>query len=175
MLSLVHTTACTTLVLLIQSASATPQLLPDLLDGSIWSSILSSVSTIEATLATPTSTAQASRRLSSVINAAPTPTSLFNFYDTITDLVAAGFTTDNVADALAFVNDVATGQNSFNNNNPMNPQPPAYPRAQRGDAPYDLTEAQLRAAIYIPPTFQCGRRGAPPPVILVPGTGDTGE
>lgn len=35
------------------------------------------------------------------------------------------------------------------------------------DAPYDVTEAQLRVAIYIPPNFTYGQK---PPVLLVPGT-----
>jgi hypothetical protein len=39
------------------------------------------------------------------------------------------------------------------------------------DAPYTVSEAQLRAAIHIPSTFGYGKT---PPVILVPGTGSTG-
>lgn len=83
-------------------------------------------------------------------------------------------TPDNVVDAFDFVEGILDGENSENNNNPRNPSPPAYPKANRKDAPYSLTKQQLRAAIYIPDTFQCGRKGAPQPAILVPGTGNTG-
>ena len=135
------------------------------------SSLLGPLNGITATASQPTSPAEASQRLSDVYNAKPTP----SFYlDAAQQLVEAALTTDNVADAIDFVEGVLDGENSFNNVNPKNPRPAAYPRAGRRDAPYDLTEQQLRAAIYIPPTFQYGKQGAPQPVILVPGTGDTG-
>ena len=134
-------------------------------------SILSSLKTVTATTAVPTSPAEASKRISQVFNAQPTPTYYFN---ATKQLVAAGLTSDNVADAIGFVSGLSTGENSFNNVNPKDPNPAAYPRAGPNDAPYDLTEQQLRAAIYIPSTFKYGADGAPQPVILVPGTGDTG-
>lgn len=64
-----------------------------------------------------------------------------------------------------------SGQNSETNVNPINPSPPIYPQKSCLDAPYTLTEAQLRQVIYIPDNFTYG---AVPPVILVPGTGNTG-
>jgi hypothetical protein len=45
---------------------------------------------------------------------------------------------------------------------------PVYPKAGPLDAPYDLSESQLRQAIYIPPDYTYGRK---PPVIFLPGTG----
>jgi hypothetical protein len=56
----------------------------------------------------------------------------------------------------------------------MNIEAPAeviYPQKSSGDAPYSISEAQLRAAIQIPSTFTFGQK---PPVIGVPGTGSTG-
>jgi hypothetical protein len=43
-----------------------------------------------------------------------------------------------------------------------------YPTAGPLDAPYDLSERQLRQAIYIPLDYTYGRK---PPVIFLPGTG----
>jgi len=56
---------------------------------------------------------------------------------------------------------------------PTNPPPKTtiYPKASPSDAPYDLTEAQLRSVIRIPLGFTYGQK---PPVILAPGTGSTG-
>ncbi|EME78282.1 uncharacterized protein MYCFIDRAFT_37018 [Pseudocercospora fijiensis CIRAD86] len=52
----------------------------------------------------------------------------------------------------------------------INPIPPKSQNIYNipGDAPYDLTEAQLRQVIYIPPDFTYGRI---PPVLFLPGTG----
>ncbi|THZ79197.1 alpha/beta-hydrolase [Aureobasidium pullulans] len=55
--------------------------------------------------------------------------------------------------------------NSMNNNRSV------YPQKACGDAPYTVDEATLRAAIHIPSGFTYG---AKPPVILMPGTGNTG-
>jgi hypothetical protein len=59
--------------------------------------------------------------------------------------------------------------NSFDNNNPP-PSMNIYPRSPQ-DAPYSVPEAQLRAAIYIPPGFTYGQKR---PVLFVPGTGAFG-
>lgn len=60
--------------------------------------------------------------------------------------------------------------NSYNN---VNPPPPniIYPKKSPQDAPYTISEAQLRAAIYIPPGFTYGTKR---PILFVPGTGAYG-
>ena len=153
------------------TASPTPDGLLGLLQGGDYSAISASLAAATATNAPPSAASEASARLSSVFDAQPTDTDILT---TAENLLTAGLTTDNGADALNFVDGLLNGQNSQNNINLRNPQPPAYPRAGPKDAPYDLPEAQLRGAIYIPPAFQYGAKGAPQPIILVPGTGDTG-
>ncbi|KAF2717762.1 alpha/beta-hydrolase [Polychaeton citri CBS 116435] len=129
---------------------------------------LSSLTAIRPT-ATPADVSAASAALSSIINATPTPANLF---ETAGNIAKAGLSSDTPADLLGFVNGVLTGQNSEINVNLRIPAITVYPKAGSSDAPYSLTEAQLRAAIYIPPTFKYGK--GVQPVILVPGTGDTG-
>lgn len=119
----------------------------------------------------PSDAEQARATVSKVFAASPTPK---NIIDTAAQLVAQGLTTDNVESALDFIDGVLTGENSMNNNNPRNPTPAAYPKAGPSDAPYSLSEAELRAVIHIPSEFQYGKAGAPQPIILVPGTGNTG-
>lgn len=46
-----------------------------------------------------------------------------------------------------------------------------YPTKVAGDAPYSVDEDTLRGAIYIPSNFTYGTKQ---PVILFPGTGNTG-
>ncbi|KAK1987267.1 hypothetical protein LZ30DRAFT_646245 [Colletotrichum cereale] len=53
---------------------------------------------------------------------------------------------------------------STNNNNIRNPAKPIWPKKDAADAPYTLSEAQLRQAIYIPQTFTYGQK---PPVIFL--------
>ncbi|KFY31732.1 hypothetical protein V493_00814 [Pseudogymnoascus sp. VKM F-4281 (FW-2241)] len=62
-----------------------------------------------------------------------------------------------------------TGVDSSSNKNTVNPAIPIYPRKASGDAPYSVDENTLRSAIYIPSTFQYGKTGKQP-VLLVPGT-----
>ncbi|KAK3114140.1 hypothetical protein LTR53_007854 [Teratosphaeriaceae sp. CCFEE 6253] len=135
-----------------------------------YSSALSLLKTVTPT-ATPASPQQALAALSTIYQASPTPN---NLYAALGEVVAAGLTTHNVNDALSALEGGLTGQNSETNVNPKNPSPAVYPKAHPSDAPYDLTEAQLRQALYIPPTFRYGTAGAPPPVLLIPGTGATG-
>ena len=122
-------------------------------------------------LTKPSNAKQACASVTSLMAASPTPK---NIIDTSARLVVQGLTTDNVNSALTFINGALTGENSENNTNPKNPAPAAYPKAGSSDAPYSLTEAQLRAVIHIPNSFQYGKAGAPQPIILVPGTGNTG-
>lgn len=60
-------------------------------------------------------------------------------------------------------------ESNTNNINLRPAVPPVFPRNGPNDAPYSLSEQQLRRAIYIPPDYQYGR--GPPPVIFLPGTG----
>jgi hypothetical protein len=119
----------------------------------------------------PSDTQQAYKTVNSVFGASPTPN---NIIDSAARLVAQGLTKDNVESALDFVTGVLEGENSEDNDNPRNPTPAAYPKAGPSDAPYSLDEDELRAVIHIPSTFQYGKAGAPQPIILVPGTGNTG-
>ncbi|GAB7361116.1 hypothetical protein MBLNU230_g1152t2 [Neophaeotheca triangularis] len=121
--------------------------------------------------ASPDSVEDAFDGLQKLLTADPPPS---NLYGTIGNLVAAGLSPQNIEDNLRFVEGALTGENSVNNNNPRNPSPRAFPKASSRDAPYSLSESQLRSAIHIPSTFQYGRNGAPQPAILVPGTGNTG-
>ena len=59
-------------------------------------------------------------------------------------------------------------ESNTNNINLLPPRTPVYPKANPNDAPYSVSEALLRAAIYIPPTFTYGRI---PAVIFLEGTG----
>lgn len=60
---------------------------------------------------------------------------------------------------------------STNNNNPRDPTKAIYPQKSESDAPYSLSEDDLRSAIFIPPSFTYGQK---PPLIFVPGTGAYG-
>ena len=91
-----------------------------------------------------------------------------NILDEALEFYLAGFSPYNAHTILA---GFTTGENSMDNANPRNPLPPIYPKKQLSDAPYSISEAQLRGAIYIPSTFT---HGSKPPVILVPGTGAPG-
>ncbi|PPJ50314.1 hypothetical protein CBER1_06439 [Cercospora berteroae] len=61
-----------------------------------------------------------------------------------------------------------TIESNANNINLRPAIPPVYPRNGANDAPYSLSESQLRRAIYIPPDYTYGRK---PPVLFLPGTG----
>lgn len=147
----------------------------DILDGKTksddpYGSILDILKPLTASTR-PSDSDQASAAISNVFQASPKPE---NLIDAAAQLVDQGLTLDNVAGALDFVEGALTGENSVKNNNPKNPSPVAFPTAAPGDAPYSLSEDELRAVIHIPDTFQYGRAGAPQPIILVPGTGNTG-
>ncbi|OMP84626.1 Lipase B [Diplodia seriata] len=111
----------------------------------------------------PTSVEQAQDRLKQVYSATPT-----NIYKNIANQISTGLTTLTITEALGIL---PAGENSQTNNNPREPATPVYPRKSPSDAPYSLSEQQLRQAIYIPPSFTFGEK---PPVIFVPGTGTYG-
>lgn len=103
-----------------------------------------------------------------------------NFYGYVASLVSAGLSKDNIPDLLNFAKGVGSSaqnnaENSYVNVNTRQPSTKIWPKANPLDAPYSLSESALRAAIHIPSSFQYGKRGAPNPIILVPGTGATGK
>lgn len=132
--------------------------------------VLNSLQTITAT-ARPSNVERASWTLSSIHQATPSPT---NLYGTLGNLIEAGLTTDNLESVVDSVEGLLEGKGSWNNTNLRQPEWPIYPQAGYQDVKYDISEKDLRAAIYIPDTFKYGAPGAPKPIILVPGTGDTG-
>ena len=58
-------------------------------------------------------------------------------------------------------------ESNGNNINLKNPRKAIYPKATAGDAPYSLSEADLRKVIHIPLTFTYGKIS---PLIFIPGT-----
>lgn len=118
--------------------------------------------------ATPSSVPDALAKVSSIWGPSPTG----SVYPGIGEMIAAGVTTGNAQSLEEYALGFVDGENSLNNVNKRNPSPPVYPKAEKSDAPYTLSEKQLRAAIYIPPTYKYGK-GAQP-IILMPGTGNTG-
>ncbi|KAI6789755.1 alpha/beta-hydrolase [Hortaea werneckii] len=70
------------------------------------------------------------------------------------------------ADYLNLLNSYLIASNT-NNINLLPPAKPIYPKASAADAPYSLSESDLRKAIYIPPGFTYGRV---PAVLFLPGT-----
>lgn len=108
----------------------------------------------------PSSVKEAHSAISNALQASPTPNNLIS---AAAKLVTQGLTTDNIVQALDYVDGLLTGENSETNDNPIDPPATIYPQADPNDAPYSLSEAALRAAIYIPSTFQYGKSGAPSP------------
>lgn len=111
------------------------------------------------------------------------PDALAEIQRTIGDLQNANTTIENVAQAILngvsvtdLTQNVLAGYglsniNSYNNVNPPSPVQ-IYPKKQPNDAPYNIPEDQLRAAIYIPPTFSYDQNKRP--ILFVPGTGAYG-
>ncbi|KAK8081083.1 hypothetical protein PG997_008901 [Apiospora hydei] len=115
--------------------------------------------------ATPTSIPEVQETLQSIYGAA-TPTNLFK--NVALQLGSGLGPQEDGKDLTSIVAELLDGENSVDNSdNPTNVSRPVYPAAAAGDAPYSVPEAQLRAAIRIPPSFTFG---AKPPVLLVPGT-----
>jgi len=131
------------------------------------SNIISELSMIVPT-ATPTNVEQAL----SVLAAAYASATPNNFVDAAALIIENSLNPTNVPDTLQALN-VFGGIN--NDNNPSNPAPSfpstIYPKKLPCDAPYSVSEAELRRQIFIPSSFTYG---AKPPVILFPGTGGRG-
>jgi hypothetical protein len=90
-----------------------------------------------------------------------------NLYAVAAELIASGISPGNLTELGEIL---VSGCNSQNNNNKAPPKA-VYPKKGSSDAPYNINESELRAAIQIPSGFTYGQK---PPVILVPGTGTTG-
>ncbi|CAN8101477.1 unnamed protein product [Discula destructiva] len=138
------------------------------------SSVLASLLKVTPTAAPPTNAQQLNARLQVIYTARYT-----NLAAPIAQQAAAGLVSPSQGASLGSVVNgllganplLPLGENSIANINLRNPASPVYPRKRPNDAPYSLTEAQLRAAIYIPPGFTYGQK---PPTIFVPGTGSYG-
>jgi hypothetical protein len=94
----------------------------------------------------------------------PTPQDIYN---AAAALIGSGITPGNLTQLIGIL---VSGCNSQQNKNRAPPST-IYPKKRASDAPYDIAESKLRAAIQIPSSFTYGQK---PPVILVPGTGSTG-
>lgn len=107
----------------------------------------------------PTSIAQAQKELQTINQANPN-----DIFKSGAEILLNGLAGD---DYVNIFNSYTIESNPVN---PFNPPPPRviYPKAEADDAPYDLSEQQLRQVIYIPPTFTYGKVR---PVIFLPGTG----
>jgi hypothetical protein len=106
----------------------------------------------------PSTTEDALNQLQSIFgasNGSSNPKSL-SMLDGATALIQSGMGPDQLASIASGA--VLTGANSIANNNPKNPAQPVFPTQAPGDAPYSLTEAQLRAAIHIPDNFTYGQK-----------------
>jgi hypothetical protein len=109
----------------------------------------------------PTSIAQEQAGIAALRTANPNPKDIF---ESGAEILLAGFAGNDfatIANAYLF----ESNTKNFNFREPIRP---VYPKADPADAPYDLTEKQLREVIYIPLDFTYGRK---PPVIFLPGTG----
>lgn len=107
--------------------------------------------------------AEASKTIKSLFSTQPT-----NFYRNVLQLIENDFVP---GDLHNVAKTYSLGCNSGKNVNKRSPKSKVYPKKSSKDAPYTLTEAQLREVIYIPETFTYGKK---PPIIGVPGTGSTG-
>ncbi|KAI6878314.1 alpha/beta-hydrolase [Hortaea werneckii] len=108
----------------------------------------------------PSSIPQLASEFSQIIS----PDNPANIFESGAKILLNGFAG---ADYLNLLNSYLLASNT-NNINLLPPAKPIYPKASAADAPYSLSETDLRKAIYIPPGFTYGR--AAPPVIFLPGT-----
>lgn len=97
------------------------------------------------------------------------PTPRQDFYAAVATQIADGLILDATL-KTTLAGGLAVGENSIDNNNPA-PPTPIYPKKNAADAPYTLSEPDLRKAIFIAPSFTYGAKR---PVIFVPGTGSYG-
>lgn len=101
-------------------------------------------------------------------NSAPTAQTYEGLITNALGLILNGLTP---GDINTIIKGASSATNSISNNNPPVPSKKAFYKGVAGNAPFSVPEAQLRAAIYIPPSFTYGKKQ---PVIMSPGTGATG-
>ncbi|GAB1743959.1 hypothetical protein NU219Hw_g1003t1 [Hortaea werneckii] len=106
----------------------------------------------------PTSIPQLASEFSKIISTDPA-----DIFQSGAEILLNGFAG---ADYLNLLNSYLL-ESSTNNINLIPPRRPIYPKASASDAPYSLSESDLRKAIYIPPGYTFGRV---PPVLFLPGT-----
>lgn len=139
------------------------------------SAVLSSLTKITPTAAAPTNAQQLNSALEGIYTANVT-----NLAIPVASQVAAGLVGPTGTSLSGVLNTLLgtaldpllpLGENSVANINLLSPAKAVYPKKGANDAPYSLTEAELRAAIYIPSTFTYGQKT---PTIFVPGTSSYG-
>ncbi|KAK8193841.1 uncharacterized protein BKA78DRAFT_281835 [Phyllosticta capitalensis] len=91
-----------------------------------------------------------------------------NFYSALSDQILAGIVPALDLTSLSTIVDPTSGPNSVINDNPKEPAQPVYPQKGVKDAPYLLSEQELRQIIQFPEGFTYGQKQ---PVIFVSGTG----
>lgn len=118
----------------------------------------------------PSSVDDAKAKLMAICGDGKKPSNIFDFS---ASLVSSGLVTDCVAAITEEVLGVLTGENSHDNDNP---EPPTtiYPQKGTSDASYTLDESTLRAAIFMPDDFVAKDKAGQQPIVLLPGTGNTG-
>ncbi|KAI1274861.1 hypothetical protein F5Y07DRAFT_400932 [Xylaria sp. FL0933] len=154
------------------TAAPTPELLGDLLKGIAGTVAVNDASTVLAQLlgakpvkAPPASPDQLRSTLTSIW---ASEQSHGGFYNKVLAQIGANILPTSLLTTLTNLVGPTSGIDSTANINRRNPSKPVYPHKSSDDARYSLSEAQLRAAIYIPSSFTYGKK---PPTILVPGTG----
>ncbi|KAK7549909.1 hypothetical protein IWX49DRAFT_512517 [Phyllosticta citricarpa] len=120
------------------------------------------VSTVPATAA-PTNVTALVSTLQSIWGSTPS-----NWYSALGAQILAGVIPEISLGSLTTIVDPTTGTSSVANDNTREPSEPVFPLKGSKDAPYSLSEAELREIIYFPEEFTYGQKH---PVILIPGTG----
>ncbi|PQE17309.1 lipase B precursor protein [Rutstroemia sp. NJR-2017a BVV2] len=96
------------------------------------------------------------------------PTPPASILEDAVELVLDGFTS---SDIQAVASGADPFENAANNQNPAVPSSSEFYNKVKGNAPFSVSEDDLRAAIYIPPDFTWGKKQ---PIVMSPGTGAYG-